>query len=146
MFHNPYADCHTSLLTYKGTRSISCNAEITNCKSCSCPLHNKFRKLHDVSTGCSVMAGQVNHVFLRAGFFQREIAKFCDLLSERDPNILGKKRKSFQTQNPVKEEKLICTTAKPSPKVRWEAVHSNNSLYEAQISLLDSTEVSSHLR
>lgn len=43
-------------------------------------------------------AGRVNRVFLQIGFFQREIAEFHDLLSERDPNILGKKRKTFQTK------------------------------------------------
>lgn len=42
-----------------------------------------------------------------------------------------RKEKPFK-QNPTKEEKLICKTAKPSSKVRWEAAHSNNLLHEAR--------------
>lgn len=58
-----------------------------------------------------MMTAQMNHFFLTDWTFQKEISEFYDLLSEIDLNIWEeKKKKSFQTQNPGKEDKLICKT------------------------------------
>lgn len=56
------------------------------------------------------MTAQMNHFLLTDWTFQKEISEFYDLLSEIDLNIWEIKKKSFQTQNPGKEDKLICKT------------------------------------